>query len=437
MKPTKPEQIEFFIISDVAQISPDLRFDTQESNDGPNVNLIERSVLLQNTIANLQQARFLDRVAGLSEIGRNSRAKSGRLKYDAQTTFLQASGSDKLVESGDFSPREIRTAGARGQELFTAFKNEYFSLDHQTKDPQKYNLDLIAQVMILQSQSNRDNSLRPHKTPDHEEHDGTEVTETLDTPARLQALLDDPRAGFFPTTNQEKNQVLSYLDYLDNPKHPLRLTNHFIGVYNKSRSFKRRPENSQLDPSRGPVSIVYETGDYYRDAVRSREALQDLERLLLECVNQRITLGEETDVISLDHPGYPALIRYLDILTFLKTGSGVVMTDPLVTKTDRWDKERPVRHTRKRKMIGDIYNPHFTTPEVGARITEAVTNLNVGDARKAIGPAVQDQMRRENYLRLVLSKFALPPTDTPARLRRELSASSEAAKSILGLTTSS
>lgn len=438
MEPTKPEQSEFLLISSITgQISPNLQFDTQESGDGPSVNLIERSVLLQNVIANLQEARFLDRVAGLSPIVRNSRAKSGRLKYDAQVMFLQASGSDKLVKSGDFSLREMRTAGAIGQELFTSFNKEYFPRGYQTENPKDYMLDLIAQVMILQSESNRVQNLRPHKAPDHKEQEVTEVTETLDTPARLQALLDDPRAGFFPTTHQEKNQLISYLDYLDNPRHPLGLINRFIEIYNKSRYLQRLPGNSQLEPRRGPVSIVYETGDYYEDAVRSKEALQDLDGLLQECVNQRVTLGEETDVIPLDHPGYPALIRYLDIQTFLKTGSGVVVENPLATKTDRRDREKPVINTRKRKMIGDIYNPHFTTPEVKDRITEAVKNLNVGDARKIISLAVHDQERREGYLRLILSKFAVPPSDTPAKLKRELRASSNIAKRILGLDITS
>ena len=326
-------------------------------------------------------------------------------------------------------------------QLFAAFFSKFVGKEQASAEAgfaaaQEYRRKLIDNVRILQwwpqTKRNREEGLRPHLTTPRKIGDRKPTAEDykMETRERLMSIKDDPRAGGLPTTRQETNMTISFLDYLDNPDYPFRVSNQFLEVFNRSQSLRRRARNEGLSSSRGPTSITHEIGDYLTNAIVSRLALEKLEIALFEAVNLRVRVGEEEDLMDPSlRPGLIALVRYIDILNFMQKGRGIVLSDPMVTKTDRWDRRQT--GTEKDKTVEDSYTRSKQKEPIKDKIDTAIENMTVGEARKHIADAISDQVKREGLNRQFLEIIATPTPDMPRGPRKVLADASTVAQEIL------
>jgi hypothetical protein len=369
-------------------------------NQGLAVPIVLRSVLLQESISCLDRLQKLSR--GGITYGSDLEVAASSLRAKFRQSFYQATGS-KALEAAAGS--KSLPGEARNYVMEPNFTRLYHTRDKQGKARAEFRAKLVAsfrtQQLDRQTAHNRVHGLRPHRTRILSKEEG------LDTHDRLIAILEDPRAGFITPTNREKNMTLALLDFLDNPEYPFRINNSHIAIYNFLEKQRRRPKNVDLDSRRGPESVTYEITDFLRNALASRKALQALQIDLNECLNPTVTVGEETDYIDPDHPGLPALIRYLDLKHFIANGvSKVFDKDPLRTKV------HPLPHTGDgpHKIIGDSYTSSRLKPAGQALITRATSSLNIGLARKEIANAIVDQTLRESFMHHILCLIAEAPT---------------------------
>lgn len=212
------------------------------------------------------------------------------------------------------------------------------------------------------------------------------LPEHLDTIQKLQALQNDPRAGFLPTTHQEKNQAIELLDYLDNSDYKAGLGNRLQEIFLHQKAL--------LGPVRAKyalMSIAFEYGDYLTSASRQLSDLYLLEAKVSECPNPSPTLAEE---IGESHPGMAPLIRYMDLSEVRSKGflSGVGF-DPLHTIEDRNSELEP----DKNKNIEDPYTGKHPDPIVLDRIIEKTHSLTIGATRESVKAAIKDQTARRDF----------------------------------------
>jgi hypothetical protein len=348
---------------------------------------------------------------------------------NANTSFALATRSQTL--EGSFNKKEIREAEALDSQLFSEFMKKYYGIRHYV-EAQAYRRKLVNNVRILQQAPqtlyNREQGLRPHAVS--EQATAPAIVDSaerqLNTQGRLRAIKEDSRAGFMPTTNREKDQVIAFLDYLDNPDYPYGVNNQFLEVFTHAQKLRRT--NATIDSERGPVSIVYEFGDYLVNATKERKALEDLELLLNDMPNLRVTLHEEQDWISLDHPGLAALLRYRDLDEVLRMGGTNAVKSPLLTKEYRWTREGPGKH----KIIEDRYTAvHNIAAPFKKYVEESISSMTVGEARRLIGPAVADQVMREAFMTERLEEISTPPLQMWKSARKVLETASNAAQEIL------
>ena len=146
---------------------------------------------------------------------------------------------------------------------------------------------LLKNVRAMQDKvtvENRQAGARPHKrgkpivAPLADVSNMQKASEQpLGTRERLKPLLDDKRAGFFPTTHREKNKVLEDLDYLDNPKYPLGTGNRQLEIFNHSARLRSKGTELPDGPERAAYSLMHELLDYFNDARDSLILLRALD----------------------------------------------------------------------------------------------------------------------------------------------------------------
>lgn len=215
----------------------------------------------------------------------------------------------------------------------------------------------------------------------------TRKQERLTTTQKLQALRDDPRAGFLPASHAEKTKALAFLDYMDNPVYPANIAHQFQEVF--LRQYKK------LDLPREAAaatltSIGFELGDYFLQARKQALALTDLAARIDECPNPNVTLVEE---LGDSHPAYAALVRYLDILPVREKGTQITPKDPLRTKENRG----PQLFEGKNKTVEDSYTAETPVPAVRERIVERVHTLTIGELRSASKAAAANEQKRSAF----------------------------------------
>jgi hypothetical protein len=212
-----------------------------------------------------------------------------------------------------------------------------------------------------------------------------------------------------PTTNREKNTVMTYLDYLDNPEYPLGITNQFFEVFihqqrldkpkhndtPEKRAEKRARNRDGLHmATRALESITYELGNYLHNAATSLDALREMQDFLHEGITPKIAIGEE---VPIDNLGLRALIRYRDLARYRDRGElPKTIADPLRTKEDRIRKEseRSPQHTGANKIVEDLYLGSKAKSTMDTYVAESAASLTIAQARRLIGPAIQDQAAR-------------------------------------------
>ena len=385
----------------------------EQPTEGWAVPLVERDIHLQNVLTLLgqislregfQQAatsgradlreRYGDR---LEETVAGSIAKRGELHKQAKWEFARAFG---------LQPDSTQTEKTAAKHAFTAFRGKFA---HQTNAQRRFNYrkKLEQNVRVLQEQrtaQNRASGARPHKAPRKQADPELPKLGTID---RLQALHEDPRAGFLPATHKEKNQVMAFLDYLDNPAYPLGVNNQFFEIHNHQEREKEKQGGAIPGGARALESIIYEFGDYLTQSTHQLEALRDLELRIGECPNPTVSLAEE---IGSEHPGYASLVRYIDLATVRDGGQVPGIKDPLRTKEHRWAAgKEPGKH----KTVHDIYTRPDPSETIKDHVAERVQSLTIGQMRQIISEAVTDQELRRSFMAQRL-RDALQITYSPA-----------------------
>ncbi len=394
------------------------------------VNLEERRLHLLNSLAlfgpisqretfySYQQTVAEERYgARAPQVLEGSRRNRDAMVAEAKQEFGLAIGYYAVVGSAHLFPDfDVAAYKKQAERQWTVFQARFRSSD-KAAARRDYKLELqrtsrAHEVNREQAEFNRAHDLRPHISSKDSQRlkqlTGKEYP-VLSTRERLQAIYDDPRAGFMPTTNREKNTIMTYLDYLDNPEYPLGVTNQLFEVFihqqrlDKPRSTdspelrlekRSRNRNGLHMATRSMESITYELGDYLENARRSVASLTELRQFLSEPISPTIAIAEE--VPTTEH-GLRALIRYRDLARFrdkneLPTG----LKDPLRTKEDRIRHEsaRTAADSGPNKTVEDLYTRSGTDTLTDAYLEEAAAAMTIKQARRLINDAISDQRMR-------------------------------------------
>jgi len=224
---------------------------------------------------------------------------------------------------------------------------------------------------------------------------------------RLRILHEDPRAGFLPTTHEEKNQALTLLSYIDEPQYPAGIGHQLREVFERQKGLaitaaKERTGEEHLSNEawviasgegvnqgrRALISITNEFGDYTKDALNQTSLLEDLKTRIDDCPNPAVTIADE---VGVEHKGIAALLRYKDLSDIRDHGKVEDMPiDPFKTHENRSKQKDPA----KNKTLHDAYTGEEPDPIIAERIVEFAYLTSIKDARLLIEAAYADQQRR-------------------------------------------
>lgn len=365
------------------------------------VNLIERSLHLQNVITHLagvsMRQGFLS-FEGPAEqsYGENAQRvrqaaerQVARLSQLAKHEFALASGHFTLIDASIPKPEVQAMTRADYSDFLEKFYGTRHYVAAQAFRRQLAKYVETQQAIRAEQSATEQTSLRdqPEVAPSVPKEDAVEHPEIpkLNTPERLRAISEDFRAGFLPATHSEKNRVLTFLDYLDNHKFERGINDQLLEVFTHAQ----KPKYAGFkDGKRALESIVFEMGDYLSNAVHSHTALSELQQLINDCPNPSVTLAEE---VGKSHPGYGPFVRYVDLSELRDKGKAIqVNRDPLRTGENRITSEGPGRH----KTIEDKYTAAELKPEFAERIANFAKNMTIGEARqKILGPLINEERR--------------------------------------------
>ena len=383
-------QESLFVISDQAGQIVVRDFNPPAETDA-SVSIIERDLHLQNVITNLaamsMRNGFLSFDGPAETYGEHAERVRTSVKnqlkvYTAQAKheFSQASGHTAMLDAG---VPEIQARGiTRG--LFSDFAKKYYGSRHY-KEAQALRHHLANHVEIMQGRAEVEPAVRPQQLPTAPEMGPKPSLAFLNTQERLQAISADPRAAFLPATHREKNTVLTFLDYLDNPAYPRRTADQLIEVFRH----QQKPQGAgSREGQRAVESISYELGDFLANAVASHNVLADLQVLINDCPNPYVTLAEE---VGDYHAGYGVLQRFLDLSELRdQTRVADLRRDPLRTREFRWAKDGP----GKRKAVEDQYTALEPKQAFVKRMNRLTPTITIGQARHMVVEAVNNEEKR-------------------------------------------
>lgn len=368
----KQEETLFVVAEQTGQVVP-VDFDISNAS----VSWEERNVRLQNVVTLLAHKSMLEGFVSFEVPARSSygeraavvrevaRSQVQQLTLDAKNEFAVAAGHFSLLDSG-YKKTEVQ---AMTRNLFSDFLKKYYGPKHY-KTAQAYRRKLSNDVNLIHSQPEEPELQLPSD-------EGLLSGTVLNNYEKLQAIINDERAGFLPATNREKTQILTLLDYLDKKGG---VANQLIEVFKKSQGFILSDGVVRTagvrEGKRAIESIVYELGDYAGNAVKSHSQLTDLQNKLAEIDNPKLTLGV---VLGVDHVGFAPLFRYSVIRELYDKQLPDLLPrseDPMRTVENRWTKEGKGKH----KEVTDRYTRENTEPE----ITEAKLNYERNKDRKSV-----------------------------------------------------
>lgn len=357
-----------------------------------------------------------------------SLANRNRMVEEAREEFYRSIGFFAVEASAAAFPEfDVEAYRAEAKQEWVVFMARYRS-ENRSGRRHTYMQELLQgtsaeEVKRNQATFNRAYDLRPYISEKDQRRIATETGKEyplLDTRERLQALFDDPRAGFLPTTNREKVMVFTYLDYLDNPDYPLGITNQLFEVLihqqrldkikpgdspEVSQAKRARQRNGLHVGKRSLESITYEMGDFMESARHGLESLAELRTFLYEGHSPKVSLAEE---VPLEEHGLRALIRYRDLARYRDKGElphGV--NDPLRTKENRVRKEadRTVQDSGANKTVEDLYTRTTPDASMDAYVAACAEGMTIGQARKIIDDAIADQQARYAFFRRELQNL--------------------------------
>jgi len=214
----------------------------------------------------------------------------------------------------------------------------------------------------------------------------------LTTRQKLEALRDDPRAGFLPASHNEKNKALELLDYLDNYQYPAGASQRLQEVFNRQKKDdKRMGRQGTFTAERSVTSLVYEWGDYFTQASNQAIDLLELNMQLHDVTDGGLKL---VDAIGDEHVAYPALVRFMDNLRLREIGQTAADFDSLTTGYNR---EIAQGYNNKNKTVEDPYTAKRPKPEVVDWIKAEIANLTVADVRDVVQAAMHNEIKRAEF----------------------------------------
>jgi hypothetical protein len=403
----------------------DLLADNPET-DHPSVDVVEANLHLlsclnaiagANMRAGLETAgsRVLDqtRYDNVDAVVSGAHRKREQLQLEAKRHFAAAYG---LSVMKTILPEDEAKADAR--EAYREFLEDKAS-SHKKLDTTRNKLrrsirslterhaidDLPFDIAI--GQINQRIGFRPYDGQEPEitdEGDETSEDQQLGHRLRLEVLQFDPRGGFRPSTRQELNTVVAYLDYLDNPEHPLGVSAQLLEVL----VHQRKPDGrTEVDGVRAVESITWEIGDYAIDATQALVAIEQL-AADLEDVRPSLQLAE-LDAVDIDHPALPYVFQYFDTEEFIEHGRIRGLNQlPLRTRKLRLTDEsgRELHHNADGKH--KIMHSQYTTPnrtnafkthfKRRMGLLSRVKGLKVKEVREAIGIIREQQELRLTFM---------------------------------------
>ncbi len=211
----------------------------------------------------------------------------------------------------------------------------------------------------------------------------------LDLMGKLRALARDQRAGFLPTTHEEKNHALAHLDYLD---HPGKIARQLEEIrWHEEKRVGRKTREGLNAGRRALASLTLEYGDYLTNSVAQIDPLSELWRAMRACPNPNVTLVEE---LGSNHTGFAPFVRYFDLNQIRQNGHVPgISYDPLRTRSNRQKTEEEDRN----KTIEDQYTAEEIDPQVATRIAWLTETTTIGSVRTLISEALTDQNRRKQF----------------------------------------
>lgn len=404
--------------------------DAGESVESTAVNhVIEQKLHLINCLSRLAAA---SKLAGLVTAGpeavkdsygtnapkvvEGAKKKHPELLRQARWSFARGVGHFALIDSG-LMPKQAAEAQtgamyAKFESLYSAAENNKRLSDYR-RLLQKQVAFLAGDLEVTASAFNRKYGLRPHKPASRgpsETITGENADELpgLDTRERMTAILFDPRASFMPKTHREKNLVLSWLDYLDNPEYPLGVMHQLYEVLRHSQ----RPDREKIIRRgarfglRANESICWEVGDYMLDAARQLKAIQAL-RYDIADFSPKVLLSEEFQS-PLDHHGLRAWVRHRDLKIFIERGEvpGLDGSDPLATSEQRLKpKTFGDTDTGKHKNILNQYTRADIKEPFQQHMEELLSTATIADARADLSEVAEDLGAEYGFMRKRLAEM--------------------------------
>ncbi len=321
---------------------------------------------------------------GVDSVVLRAQSKHGALLGAAREEFDLAFGYALVEAAGD------KAVLRKSASSYSDFSHQ-FKKDKDARDTFIGRMrDNVRLLQDAETAKNRQEGLRPHSANNEDQK--------LSSRQRLEAILQDPRAGFLPATNREKTTVISFLDYLDNPQFPMGANNQLFEVHRR-RSKEGMGEIHGVEAMR---SIAYELTDYLHNSAEQLQALRDLRALVADCPNPAVTLAEE---IGQKHAGYAPLARFLDLTELATKGqvTGLGLMDPLLTVEDR----RPHDEPHKNKTVEDSYTAKAPEPQYKERVEAVAVEVTIGSARGLLQAAITDQQKRFEFMRARLEETEL------------------------------
>lgn len=409
-----------------------------EAQDMSAVPLNERYIHLSNVLKMFDRVVQLDYIARQNPIpknvsddyklskqqamSRNSAKAAEQLRGESRAEFYKAYGVVALA-SGD-SPASSEEIEREASKEYDRFTMRYAGPHKRERRKEKREF-----WESLLKQRTETDSFTPD-TPillDNEDHNEEQKQPGLSTREKLIILAEADDAGFLPTTNEEKNMAMTYLDYIKNQAYELGTQSQLVEVGNfhgKHHSFFAAKEYA-LQSGR---SIAFEFADWFSQSSQQLTDLKEVKQLIDEIDNPNLSLAI---ALNADMKKAIPLIRFMDLSELRAKGKVEYKTEKGVIAPP-FDLLR----TRRNEDVGGLVpgkNKVLEDPYTGARTKVAtewlktrMAQIKVRDVRKLIQEAISDQENRAEFHKLVLKDLALHKTDSEM-----LKEASKVAQSIL------
>jgi hypothetical protein len=412
----QPGQEEMFAISVTGEAIPrDLRV-----QDLGAVALDERSIHLINVLSMFDRVLELDRVARLypipknpeadfvptrqQAISRNSAKAAEQMRQASRSEFYTAYGVNALAAVGVVTTEEAEQEASKSYDRFTMrFAGKHkFRARSKAQEVWKNTLKQRQQVdsVVYDIEVTADATIE-------------EKNAGLSTREKLIILAEAEDAGFLPTTNEEKNMVTTYLDYVNNEAFELGTQSQIVEVGNfhgKHHSYLAAKEYA-LQAGR---SIAYEFADWLTQSTQQLAELRDVRELIRETPNPDLSLAVALHVDMLK--AIP-LIRFMDLAELRATGKVEYQTEkgtitpPFSLLRTRRNEASEALVPGKNKVLEDPYTGD-RSKAVTAWLKARMVQIKVRDVRQTIEEAITDQENRAKFHKLVLEDLAIEKTDS-------------------------